>query len=92
MSLTSTLTIAAAALVAVATPATADARAFGPLTAGYKPSSGKICVKSGWGLASQQTGRQVRSGDCRNAADWKSRGIVFDLSGAKAETVELAAR
>jgi hypothetical protein len=91
MSLSKTLTIAAA-LVGVAVPAAAQARAFDPLTAAYTPSSGKICVKSGWGIATQHTGRQVRSGDCRSAAAWKSRGIEFDLSRAKTAKVELAAQ
>jgi hypothetical protein len=86
------LTATAATLVAVAAPVAAKPRAYDPLTAGYTPASGLICVKSGWGIATQQTGRPVRAGDCRTAAGWKSRGLVFDLSPAKRDTIEIAAR
>lgn len=86
------LAASAAALIAGATPAAAKERAFDPLRADYSPASGMICVKSGWGIAAQLTGRSVRAGDCRKADAWRTRGIVFDLPRPTADTVEVAAR
>jgi hypothetical protein len=82
----------AATLIASAAPAAAKERAFDPLTGGYSPASGMICVRSGWGIATQQTGRSVRAGDCRKADAWRTRGIVFDLPRPTVDAVELAAR
>lgn len=98
-----TLTLIAATLAAgiAATPATAataatDAapRAFDAITATYHPASDTYCIRSGWGMASWQAGRQIKANDCRTAADWRRYSLAFDHTpdAPRTHRVDIAAR
>jgi hypothetical protein len=99
-----TLTLIAATLAVgiAATPATAAprattataARAFDAITATYRPTSDTYCIRSGWGMASWQAGRQIKANDCRTAAEWRRYSLAFDHTPAAPRThrVDIAAR
>lgn len=78
MRIITTSLIAATLLAASAAPAAAREGGFGALTAGYNPASGEYCVRTGWSSATWQTGRRIRAGECRIAAEWRRRGLAFD--------------
>ncbi len=75
--------LSAIALLAAtsATPArTEQPSGVGPITATYRADRRMLCIQSGWNDASHATSRLVRRGECRTAAEWKNRDIVFDVT------------
>ncbi|MHA6722054.1 hypothetical protein [Sphingomonas sp. RS2018] len=87
--------IAATAGILVGTAATANTpkpRAFDPITASYQPKTGKACIRTGWGHATNTSNRLVRQGDCHDVAAWRQRGIAFDVPKQVTTSVEIAAR
>jgi len=76
---------AAAALVGTAPASAATPRAFDAITGIHRPATNDYCIHSGWGTAGQAVNRLIRKGECRTAADWRRRGLVFE-AGATSRT------
>ncbi|MES2338986.1 MAG: hypothetical protein V4537_12890 [Pseudomonadota bacterium] len=90
-----TIALLAAAAVASPSPATkVPVQSFAPLTATHNLRTGSLCIRSGWGTATHETGRLVRRGECASANDWRRRGLSFDTVPAKTieRRIDIASR